>query len=69
MSDHEEEGIPRNESPEPLAEEQIKYRNVDIKHGLHELSVALLEGNKPAIREAYNNLTYSYPTAVILIYK
>ncbi len=62
MSDHVE--IERNESPEPLVEEQIKYRIVDIKTGLHELSVAHLEGNKEAIREAYHNLTHSYPTAV-----
>lgn len=65
MSDQVEQSeIERHDSPDPLPDEQIKYRHVDIKTGLHELNVALVEGNKDAVREAFNNLTFSYPTAV-----
>lgn len=64
MSDNADAEMERNVTPEPLPEEQIKYRIVDIKTGLRELNSALSEGNKEAIREAYNNLTYTYPTAV-----
>ena len=56
--------VPRHESPEPVAEEQIKCKLVDLKTGLYELNLALGEGNMDNIREAYNNLTFTFPTAV-----
>lgn len=68
MSDteHQEETetIEGVESPEMIAEEQIKYRIVNLNSGLEELNHVINSGDKEAIRQAYGNLTFSFPTAV-----
>ncbi len=70
MSDteHQEETetIEGVESPEVIAEEQIKYRIVNLNSGLDELNHVINSGDKEAIRQAYRNLTFTFPTAVYL---
>lgn len=53
------------ESPEMIAEEQIKYKIVNVNSGLEELNHVINSGDKEAIREAYGNLTFTFPTAVL----
>ena len=62
----EEVEVEREDSKSPIQEiEDEAFVKVELKNGLEELDEALKSGQLKDIRCCYNNLTRTFPTAVI----